>query len=274
MAESITDGVGLGRPTTAKLEPPEEKDIDENRYLSMSYEELRDATPTSDSIKAASDSSGEPIAYKSLKAEKRDYQAAVDEMRKTRFIYDDTRTAEENLIALHEYQADEVERIYEPLILEMSKQVGDNKLIDIAREDAARLQERAGTQTSRQLSRYAGTPTVAQQHAIDRGVNDILTTKATTTINSARIAQKSKDEALRHDVMLMGDALASGSAEDMSEIANRQYQREVAAEQAAHQQGTNAGGTIGGIIGSYFGTVGSAVGAAIGSYIGGEASKS
>ena len=102
----------------------------------------------------------------------------------------------------------------------------DTSLIDAAREDSAMAGQIAGQVAQRNLSRYGGQLTPAQQRAQSRALNRNTTLGSIQALSDARIAQREANQALLSDLINIGQGVNRASQSQLGNAAADASRRE------------------------------------------------
>ena len=102
----------------------------------------------------------------------------------------------------------------------------DTSLIDAAREDSAMAGQIAGQVAQRNLSRYGGQLTPAQQRAQSRSLNRNTTLGSIQALSDARIAQREANQALLSDLINIGQDVNRASQRQLGNAAADASRRE------------------------------------------------
>ena len=125
----------------------------------------------------------------------------------------------------------------------------DTSLIDSAVEDSEMAQEVARGIQSRNLSRYGGSLTPAQQQQLGQTRERQGQLGSINALSNARIAQRDANNALLADVVNIGRGISRGSLSQLQSAAQNAQQRQNAfrqAQTAADQQKYSTIGAVGG----------------------------
>ena len=108
----------------------------------------------------------------------------------------------------------------------------DTSLIDSAREDSAMAGQVAGQVAQRNLSRYGGQLTPAQQRAQSRALNRNTTLGSIQALSDARIAQREANQTLLSDLINIGQGVNRASQSQLGSAAADANAREQAYKNA------------------------------------------
>ena len=118
---------------------------------------------------------------------------------------------------------------------QIQKSQTDTSLIDAAREDSAIASRLAGDYAQRNLSRYGGQLTPAQQREQQRGLQRSTTLGSIQALSDARIAQREANQALLSDLINIGQDLNRSSQQQLGSAAADASARKQAYDQAKAQ---------------------------------------
>lgn len=121
----------------------------------------------------------------------------------------------------------------------------DTSLIDAAREDSAMAGQIAGQVAQRNLSRYGGQLTPAQQRAQSRSLNRNTTLGSIQALSDARIAQREANQLLLSDLINIGQGVNRASQSQLAGAASDQSAREQAYKNAKAQSKAQTYQTVG-----------------------------
>ena len=121
----------------------------------------------------------------------------------------------------------------------------DTSLIDSAREDSAMAGQVAGQVAQRNLSRYGGQLTPAQQRAQSRSLDRNTTLGAIQALSDARIAQREANQSLLSDLINIGQGVNRASQSQLGSAAADANAREQAYKNAKAQSKAQTYQTVG-----------------------------
>ena len=121
----------------------------------------------------------------------------------------------------------------------------DTSLIDSAREDSAMAGQVAGQVAQRNLSRYGGQLTPAQQRAQSRALNRNTTLGSIQALSDARIAQREANQTLLSDLINIGQGVNRASQSQLGSAAADANAREQAYKNAKAQSKAQTYQTVG-----------------------------
>jgi hypothetical protein len=134
---------------------------------------------------------------------------------------------------------------FEDDLIEQSQ--NDTSLIDAAKEDSAKAAGLASGIAQRNVSRFGGQLTGAQQQQQQRGLQRSNTLGSIQALGDARIAQRETNQRLLSDLINIGQGLNRSSMDGLASAAGMQSQREQAYRNAKAQSKAQTYSTIGGI---------------------------
>lgn len=133
-------------------------------------------------------------------------------------------------------------RDFEEGLIEKSRT--DTSLIDAAREDAAAAPQLMQQAAQRNLSRYGGQLTPAQQQQQSRGLQRASTLGGIQALSDARIAQREANHALMSDLINIGQGVNRASLSQLGNEAGNANARKRAYDAAKAQSKAQTYGTI------------------------------
>jgi hypothetical protein len=123
----------------------------------------------------------------------------------------------------------------------------DTSLIDAAKEDSATAAGVASGIAQRNVSRYGGQLTGAQQQQQQRGLQRSNTLGSIQALGDARIAQRETNQRLLSDLINIGQGVNRSSQAGLSNAAGLASQRKQAYDNAKAQSKAQTYSTIGGL---------------------------
>jgi hypothetical protein len=123
----------------------------------------------------------------------------------------------------------------------------DTSLIDTARDDSAKAAGLASGIAGRNVSRFGGQLTPAQQQQQQAGLQRSNTLGSIQALGDARIAQREANQRLLSDLINIGQGVARSSQAGLSNAAGLANQREQAYNNAKAQSKAQTYSTIGGL---------------------------
>ena len=118
-----------------------------------------------------------------------------------------------------------------PLVDERLDTLGNNEIVDAAKDNAETAFVGAERQAKRQLSRYGVRMTPAQLRAFQRRQNIDNSLNKVNVVSRARTAQAERDTALSADLANKGSGLSNTAVAGLSNAIARDQQRDTAHEQ-------------------------------------------
>ena len=134
-------------------------------------------------------------------------------------------------------EGERYQEIYRPLNQELMKELGSNRLLEAANAEVGEILSGAG-QTER-LQRQAGRQGItldgATRHKIDRAQSFNNAETAVQTLDTARMAQRDRNDGLRMELINLGRGMATSGTNMLQDAANNETQRNIANANARAQ---------------------------------------